>query len=82
MQQELKNPAGQGQGSETGRGGDPNNRKGNVAKNDNYVKRHCARIRLLNLLFMPICCNMSASLASSFLPYPFTQQRGWKCTQR
>ena len=78
MQQELKNPAGQGRDLETGRGGDPNNRKGNVANIDKFVKHCHALTRLLNPLFMPICCNMSASLASSFLPYPFTQQRGWK----
>lgn len=76
--QEIKNPAGQGQGFKTGRGGDPKNRKAKMAKNDNYVKRHCARIRLLNLIFMPVCCNLSASLESSFLPNWFTQQRGWE----
>jgi hypothetical protein len=75
---EIKNPAGQGQGFETGRGGDPKIRKGKVAKNDIFVKHHHARIRPLNPLFMPSRCNMSASLASSFLPYPFTQQRGQK----
>jgi len=76
--QELKNPAGQGQGSETRRGGDPINRKGNVANIDNFVK-HCHVLpRLLNPLFMAICCNVSALLVSSFLPNLFTQQRGQK----
>lgn len=76
--QEIKKPAGQGRTLETGRGGDPNNRKGNVAKNDNYVKRHHARTRPLNPLFMPFRCNVSASLASSFLPNRETQLWGWK----
>jgi len=75
---QKKNPAGQGRDLETGRGDDPNNRKGNVAKNDIYVKSHYAPARLLNPLFMPFRCNVSASLASSFLPYSATQQRGWK----
>ena len=73
MISKMKNPAGQGQGYETGRGGDPKIRKGKVAKNDIYVKRHCAQIRPLNQLFMPFRCNMSASLASSFLPNQKTQ---------
>jgi hypothetical protein len=75
---QKKNPAGQGQGYETGRGGDPNNRKGNVANIDNFVKHCHALARLLNPLFMPVCCNMSASLASPFLPNWFTQQKGQK----
>ncbi|MDO9582656.1 MAG: hypothetical protein Q7J24_06045 [Desulfomicrobium sp.] len=76
--QEIKKPAERGRAFKTGRGGDPKIRKDKVAKNDIYVKRHCARIRLLNPLFMAICCNVSASLESSFLPNWFTQQRGQK----
>jgi len=75
---QKKNPAGQGRDLETGCGGDPNNRKENVANNDIYVKRHRALTRLLNPLFIAICGNALASLASSFLPYSATQQRGWK----
>jgi len=75
---QKKNPAGQGRDLETGRGDDPNNRKGNVANIDNYVK-HCHVLpRLLNPLFMPAYCNVSASLASLFLPNWFTQQGGRK----
>ena len=76
--QELKNPAGQGQGSETRRGGDPINRKANMAKIDNFEKYCHAPTRPMNPLFMPACSNVSASLASSFLPNWFTQQRGQK----
>lgn len=76
--QKIKNPAGQGQGYETGRGGDPNNRMKNMAENDIIVKPCHVPAGLLNPLFMPLCNNASASLASSFLPYPTTQQRGQK----
>lgn len=71
--QEIKNPAGQGQGYETGRGGDPINRKKNMAENDIYVKPCHVRAGLLNAMFMPLCNNASASLASSFLPNRETQ---------
>lgn len=73
----IKKPAVRGRAFKTGRG-EGIIRKGKVAKNDIYVKSHCARIRLLNPIFMPARCNMSASLASSFLPNWFTQQRGLK----
>lgn len=75
---QKKNPAGQGRDLETGHGGDPNNRKENVANIDKFVKHCHALPRLLNPLFIAICCNALASLTSSFLPYPLTQQRGWK----
>lgn len=75
---QKKNPAGQGRDLETGRGGYPNNRKENVANIDKFVKHCHAPTRLLNPLFMSICYNVSSSFASSFLPYPFTQQRGQK----
>ncbi len=74
----MKKPAGQGRAYETGRGGDPINRKKNMAENDIIVKLCCIFARLVNALFMPLCNNASASLASSFLPNRVTQQRGWK----
>jgi len=73
MISKMKNPAGQGQGYETGRGGDPINRMKNMAENDIYVKLCCIFARLVNALFMPLCNNASASLASSFLPNQKTQ---------
>lgn len=75
---EMKNPAGQGQGFETGRGGDPNNRKGRVANIDIIVKHCCAFSGLVNPLFIPFYGITALSLQSSFLPNRVTQQRGWK----
>lgn len=72
------NPAGQGQGLETGRGGDPNNRKKNVAKLDFIVKICRISSSLLNPLFKSHCGITALSLQSSFLPNLGTQQRGWK----
>ncbi len=76
--QEIKNPAGQGQGFKTGRGGDPKIRKKNMAENDIYVKLCCIPSGLVNVSFMLVCKNTSVSLASSFLPNRVTQLRGAK----
>lgn len=75
---EMKKPAGQGRTFETGRGGDPINRKKNMAENDIYVKPCHAPAGLLNAQFMPVICNVASSLASQFLPNRVTQQRGRK----
>ncbi len=69
----MKKPAGQGRAYETGRGGDPKIRKKSMAENDIIVKLCHAYAGLLNAMFMPLCNNASASLASSFLPNRETQ---------
>jgi len=74
----MKNPAWRGRDLETGRGGDPNNRKGRVANIDIIVKCCCAFSGLVNPLFMPFYGITALSLQSSFLPNRFTQQRGTK----
>ncbi len=76
--QGMKNPAGQRQGLETGRGGDPINRKKNMAENDIYVKPCHVPAGLLNAPFMPVLCIVPSLLASQFLPNRVTQQRRWK----
>ena len=75
---EMKKPAGQGRAFETGRGGDPNNRKRNVANIDTIVKYCCALSGLVNPLFMPFYGITALSLQSSFLPNRETQLRGAK----
>ena len=74
----MKNPVGQGQGYETGSGGDSKNRDIKIAKNDIIVKHCRVHAHSLNRMFESVACNLLSLCQGQFLPSRVAQQGGRK----